>query len=146
MKFFNGLINLDDQGKIKDIVMIDDSFSFSCLFFAPIWFLFYKMWHELINLIFAVLLLDIVLGKIIDNNLLLLGVFVIMVANNCKWWRIEHLISRKKYFLVAVISAKNKLEAQNKLIEQIADISNSSKHLDSTESNKFFSDSLIYHR
>ena len=55
MKFYNGLIKFDGEGKIQDIVMIDDGFSFGCLFFAPLWFLFHKMWQEFFGIIISTL-------------------------------------------------------------------------------------------
>lgn len=120
MKFYNGLIKFDEAGKIKDIVMIDDSFSFSCLFFAPLWFLFNKMWNEFFGLIIATLAINLVFSRLIEDDFLLFLAFLIMVANNCKSWHSEYLVSRKKYHLVAVILAKNKLDAQNKLVNKIA--------------------------
>lgn len=120
MKFYNGLIKFDGSGKIKDIIMIDDSFSFSCLMFAPIWFLFHKMWQEFFGLIVFFLSINLFFDRLIGNDNLLLLPFLILVANNCKSWYCEYLISRKKYHLIAVILAKNKLAAQNKLTSQIA--------------------------
>jgi hypothetical protein len=120
MKFYNGLIKFDGSGKIKDIIMVDDGFSFSCLLFAPLWFLFHKMWQEFFGLIIAILLINLVLSRLTENDNLLFLAFIILVANNCKSWYCEYLISRKKYYLVAVVLAKNKLEAQNKLTNQIA--------------------------
>lgn len=120
MKFYNGLIKFDGSGKIEDIVMINDSFSFSCLFFAPAWLLFHKMWKEFFGLVICIIIIELAFNSLIQDTFLLILAFLILVANNCKSWYSEYLISKKNYHMVAVILAKNKLDAQNKLINQIS--------------------------
>ena len=80
MKFYNGLIKFDGSGKIEDIVTINDSFSFSCLFFAPAWLLFHKMWKEFFGLVICIIIIELAFNSLIQDTFLLILAFLIFTV------------------------------------------------------------------
>jgi hypothetical protein len=127
MKLYNILVKYNKSGKIDDIIAINDSFSWKSFFFNPLWFIFNKMWLE--SLLFVVIL---ILFSLISSHgffgSYLLYLFFFMVALNAKYWKIEALISKKKYQLSAFVFGKNIHEARNNFIQQITHKSSSHNH------------------
>ncbi|MBM3590591.1 MAG: DUF2628 domain-containing protein [Alphaproteobacteria bacterium] len=136
MKLYSGLIKLDKFGKIEDLAVIDESFSFSALIFNPLWFLFHRMWREFFAIIAIFLVFDIFLSKLFDDALWLKLTFFTMIALNSRSWLVDHLIQRKKFKLATMIFAKSSVDAKINLI----------KHLVENNDNKFasiFSESIL---
>ena len=136
MKLYKGLVKFDKKGKIEDIVVVDDSFSWKAFFLNPLWFLFHKMWIEFSFFSFAIILFIYVLSFGAYNFLMQISLFF-MVALNSKTWYEDFLVKRKNYLFLAMIFGNNKTEAKIKFINQIS--------LKNKENNEkiIFSDNLL---
>lgn len=92
MKIYNALIKKSREGKIEDVVVLKEGFSFPAFFFSGLWFLYHRMWHEF----FVLLLIILLFGS---SNSLLSGfdkgflqfAFFLIIALNANYWRCEHL-------------------------------------------------------
>ncbi len=107
MKLYNALIKKSEEGKISEIILIKEGFSFFAFLFGPLWFFYHKMWKEALTLI----ALDTFFGlysKIagFPNEVLLQISFAIIVAANANFWFCAHLL-RKKYIFFGLIFADN---------------------------------------
>ena len=136
MKLYKGLVKFDKKGKIEDIVVVDDSFSWKAFFLNPLWFLFHKMWIEFFFFSFAIILFIYVLSFGAYNFLMQISL-LFMVALNSKTWYEDFLVKRKNYLFLAMIFGNNKTEAKIKFINQIS--------LKNKENNEkiIFSDNLL---
>ena len=136
MKLYKGLVKFDKKGKIEDIIVVDDSFSWKAFFFNPLWFLFHKMWIEFF-LFLSVSVVFIYVFSFGAYNFLMQISLLFMVALNSKTWYEDFLIKRKKYLFLAMIFGNNKTEAKIKFINQIS--------LKNKENNEkiIFSDNLL---
>jgi len=139
MKLYRGLVKFDKKGKIEDILVIDDDFSWKALFLNPLWFLFHKMWIEFFLLSFILALFGYVFSFGAYNFLMQISL-IFMVALNSKSWYEDSLIKRKKYCFLAMIFGNSKAEAKIKFINQI-----SLKNKENNENNEtiIFSDNLL---
>ena len=118
MKLYNILVKYNKSGKIDDIVAINDGFSWKSLFFNPLWFIFNKMWIESFLFVAIVILFNLIASQVFFGKYLLY-MFFFLVAFNAKYWKIDSLISRRKYQLIAFVFGKNIDEAKNNFIHQI---------------------------
>ncbi len=136
MKLYKGLVKFDKKGKIEDIVVVDDSFSWKAFFLNPLWFLFHKMWTEFFFFSFAIILFIYVFSFGAYNFLMQISL-LFMVALNSKTWYEDFLVKRKNYLFLAMIFGNNKTEAKIKFINQIS--------LKNKENNEkiIFSDNLL---
>jgi hypothetical protein len=136
MKLYKGLVKFDKKGKIEDIVVVDDSFSWKAFFFNPLWFLFHKMWIEFF-LFLSVLVVFIYVFSFGAYNFLMQISLLFMIALNSKTWYEDFLVKRKNYLFLAMIFGNNKTEAKIKFINQIS--------LKNKENNEkiIFSDNLL---
>jgi hypothetical protein len=136
MKLYKGLVKFDKKGKIEDIIVVDDSFSWKAFFLNPLWFLFHKMWIEFF-LLSVVLVVFIYVFSFGAYNFLMQISLLFMVALNSKTWYEDFLIKRKNYLFLAMIFGNNKTEAKIKFINQIS--------LKNKENNEkiIFSDNLL---
>ena len=136
MKLYKGLVKFDKKGKIEDIVVVDDSFSWKAFFLNPLWFLFHKMWIEffLFSLVLVVFIHVFSFGA---YNFLMQISLLFMIALNSKTWYEDFLVKRKNYLFLAMIFGNNKTEAKIKFINQIS--------LKNKENNEkiIFSDNLL---
>ncbi len=136
MKLYKGLVKFDKKGKIEDIIVVDDSFSWKAFFLNPLWFLFHKMWIEffLFSLVSVVFIYVFSFGA---YNFLMQISLLFMVALNSKTWYEDFLVKRKNYLFLAMIFGNNKTEAKIKFINQIS--------LKNKENNEkiIFSDNLL---
>ena len=136
MKLYKGLVKFDKKGKIEDIIVVDDSFSWKAFFFNPLWFLFHKMWIEFF-LFLSVLVVFIYVFSFGAYNFLMQISLLFMIALNSKTWYEDFLVKRKNYLFLAMIFGNNKTEAKIKFINQIS--------LKNKENNEkiIFSDNLL---
>ena len=136
MKLYKGLVKFDKKGKIEDIIVVDDSFSWKAFFFNPLWFLFHKMWIEFF-LFLSVSVVFIYVFSFGAYNFLMQISLLFMVALNSKTWYEDFLVKRKNYLFLAMIFGNNKTEAKIKFINQIS--------LKNKENNEkiIFSDNLL---
>lgn len=112
MKLYNVLVKRNPAGKIEDIVLMKDGFSWLAFFFNGLWFLYYRMWKEFFVLI-LVNAAFIFFAKISSNfdRVLLETAFIFMIALNANYWRAEHL-KKKSYELVGIVFGANRIDAK----------------------------------
>jgi len=112
MKLYNVLVKRNPAGKIEDIVLMKDGFSWLAFFFNGLWFLYYRMWKEFFVLI-LVNAVFIFFAKISSNfdRVLLETAFIFMIALNANYWRAEHL-KKKTYELVGIVFGANRIDAK----------------------------------
>ena len=100
MKIYNALIKKNKEGKIEDVILLKEGFSFFAFLFSGLWFLYHKMWSEFL----AILLVNFLIAYMenfspaIDKILLEIS-FIFLVALNANYWLCEHL-KKKDYNFV----------------------------------------------
>ena len=121
MKLYSALIKKDSAGKIEDIALPKEGFSFYAFIFSGLWFLYHKMWREallvaLLNCVF------IFLGKFLSNfdYVSLEIIFAFMIAINANAWLFEHL-KKKNYTFVGVIFGNNLAGARVNFLKNYGD-------------------------
>lgn len=121
MKLYNALVKRNPAGKIEDIVLIKDGFSWSAFLFSGLWFLYYRMWKDLLALI-AVNFAFVFLAKIsssFDRIFLEFG-FFFLIALNANYWRADHL-KKKGYEFVGLVFGANQIDAKLRFVEGLED-------------------------
>lgn len=121
MKLYNVLVKRNPAGKIDDIVLIKDGFSWLVFLFSGLWFFYHRMWKDLLVLI-AVNFAFVFFAKIsssFDRVLLEFG-FFFLVALNANYWRIDHL-KKKGYELVGLSFGDGRVDAKVRFVEGIED-------------------------
>ena len=111
MKPYNALVKKNNEGKISDVLLIKEGFSFFAFLLGPIWFFYHKMWKEAAIL----MVVDILFGFYADisseaDRLLLQIAFSYFVALNAIFWFCEHL-KNKGYEFVDLVFASDAKEA-----------------------------------
>ena len=119
MKLYNALIKKNKEGKIEDVILLKEGFSFFAFLFSGLWFLYHKMWKEL----FALILINITfafLGKISsDFNKIFLEIsFLFIIALNANYWLCDHL-KKKGYQLVGMVFGENITNAKIRFIKNL---------------------------
>jgi hypothetical protein len=99
MKIYNALIKKNKEGKIEDLILLKEGFSFFAFLFSGLWFLYHKMWKEML----AVVLINIVFVKLADfsvsfDDIFLQVALIFMIALNANYWFCQHLISKGYQF------------------------------------------------
>lgn len=119
MKTFNALIKKNKEGKIEDIVLVKDGFSFSSFFFSGLWFLYHKMWHEFFALMMAGAMLCF-FGDFIPSldKFFLQLAFVFIVALNSNDWFCEHL-KKKNYEFVGLVFGDDYASAKMRFVKNL---------------------------
>jgi hypothetical protein len=112
MKLYSVLTKENREGKIEDVVLLKEGFSYPAFFFSGLWFLYHKMWQEF----FALLLINfafITLGNISANfdQLFLEIAFLFIVALNANHWLGEKL-KRSGYNFNGLVFGNNHAEAK----------------------------------
>jgi len=114
MKLYSAFIKKNQDNKIKDVVLLDEGFSFLAFLFGGFWFLFHRMW-SVAMIVFAInVLMQIMFAQKIltDLDIYILNVsFSIIVACNSKNWLEKHL-SSCGYILSCFILSDNKQGAK----------------------------------
>lgn len=114
----------DDVGHIdpNDVVVVKEGFCWPALFFAVIWMIVRRMWIVLIAylIVAAILsLLDRWLPGATLPVLTMAGAFwFALEANQLRRWTLE----RRGYRLVAVVEARDRLEAERRFFASSAEI------------------------
>ena len=115
MKIYNVLsLNKQDEPVEKQILFIEESFSFTALCFQSLWFLYYKMWLPALTILFAqACLLTLLQTRNITSVMFVeLGlVGCLLIAFFANTWRINDL-KNKNYKSDCIIAAKNLDEAK----------------------------------
>ncbi len=123
MKLYNALIKKSEEGKISEIILIKEGFSFFAFLFGPLWFFYHKMWKEALTLI----VVDAFFGLYSNiagfpNEILLQISFAIIVAVNANFWLCAHLL-RKKYIFSGLFFADDQASAMLVLSKNLANSS-----------------------
>ncbi len=117
MKIYNALIKKTSEGKIEDIVLLKEGFSFSAFFFSGFWFLYHKMWKEFFVLA-VINILFIFFAKIssdFDKASLEIA-FLFIIALNANYWLCEHL-KNKNYEFIGLVFGDNESSAKLRFIK-----------------------------
>ncbi len=118
MKIYNALIKKNQSGKIEDIILLKEGFSFTAFLFSGLWFLYHKMWCEFL----ALLLINIAFGFLDDflsdsDKIILQISYIFIVALNANYWLCENL-KKKNYQLAGVVFGQNEVEAKLRFIDK----------------------------
>ena len=121
MKLYNALVKKTKLGKIEDIVVFKDGFSFPALFLNNLWFLYHKMWKEfgvLLLLSFVFMLLKS-LGILSPSDVFLLEIVMIfMVALNFNYWLVDHL-KKQGYEFVGLVFGADEISAKMRFVKNL---------------------------
>ena len=123
MHLYSALIKKNSAEKITNITFIKEGFSLSAFIFAPLWFLYHRMWSELLAFLIANLALS-TLGNFLgtSDKILLEISFLLIIALNANHWLGEHLKNKNHQF-VGLFFGKNSQEAQLNFTQNFADLS-----------------------
>lgn len=112
MKLYSVLIKKNPAEKIEDVVLLKDGFSWLAFFFSGLWFLYFRMWKEVLVLI-VVNVAFAFFAKIssgFDRALLEIA-FIFMVALNANYWRAESL-KKRGYEFAGLVFGANQIDAK----------------------------------
>ncbi len=117
MKLYNVLVKKSPAGKIEDIVLLKDGFSWLAFLFSGFWFFYYRMWKDLFVLI-AVNIAFVFFAKISASfdRFLLECAFVFMIALNANFWRAEHL-KKCGYEMIGLVFGINGVDEKLHFVE-----------------------------
>jgi hypothetical protein len=124
MKIYNALIKKNKEGKIEDIILLKEGFSFFAFLFNGLWFLYHKMWSEFL----AILLVNFLIAymgdflPVIDKILLEIS-FIFLVALNANYWLCEYL-KKKDYNFVGLVFGHDKIHAKLRFLKNLKADSN----------------------
>lgn len=118
MILYSGLVKYNKSGKIQDVIVVSDDFSWKSFFFNPLWLLYHRMWFEALFFIGVIAIFGN-FNKLGINSLIIQIAFALAVSLNAKKWYKENLLKRHKYQLVAELFGHNHVEAKLKLINQL---------------------------
>jgi len=121
MRPYNVLVKKNSVGKIDDIVLLKDGFSWAAFLFSGFWFFYHRMWKELLVLIlvnFAFVFISKI-SSAFDRTLLECG-FFFLVALNANYWRVDHL-KKQGYELVGLVFGNDQVGAKVHFIEGLKD-------------------------
>ena len=119
MKIFNALIKKNSAGKIEDVVLLKEGFSWAAFFFSGLWFLYYKMWKEFLMLMLVNVAL-VSFSKISSDfdKISLEIAFVFIVALNANYWLCEHF-KKKNYEFVGLVFGDDCAGAKLRFIKNL---------------------------
>ncbi len=121
MKLYNALIKKTKEGKIEDIILLKDGFSYPAFFLNNIWFLYNKMWKEFVVLLgvsFSFMLLK-AMGIFSSSDIFLLEViFVFIIALNFNYWLVEHL-KKQGYEFVGLVFGSDLTNAKMRFVKNL---------------------------
>jgi len=124
MKIYNALIKKNKEGKIEDVILLKEGFSFFAFLFSVLWFLYHKMWSEFL----AILLVNFLIAYMenfspaIDKILLEIS-FIFLVALNANYWLCEHL-KKKDYNFVGLVFGRDQIHAKLRFLKNLKADSN----------------------
>ncbi len=124
MKLYSALIKKNKEGKIADIVLLKEGFSFFAFLFGPFWFLYHKMWQEFL-LLLAINIAFAIFGEIAPggDKIFLEIALAFTVALNATYWFCEHL-KKRNYEFVGLVFGSNFANAKLRFVQNLsADIS-----------------------
>ncbi|MBL6664775.1 MAG: DUF2628 domain-containing protein [Rickettsiales bacterium] len=130
MKAYNILIKRDSSNKIEDLAVIKEGFSFTAFLFGVLWFLYHRMFKEVLILLLVVMLIQQIasFSSGFDDMLLELGLAVI-IALNANFWLIQKL-KRDGYEFVGMTKADDIEKARMEVVNDFDKKVFSDKFLD----------------
>jgi len=119
MKIYSAFIKKNKEGKIADVTLVKDGFSFFAFFFSGLWFLSHKMWSEFFALMFVGVMFSLSSDFLpnFDKAFLQLA-FVFIVAFNANYWLCEHL-KRKDYEFVGLVFGDDLSSAKMRFVKNL---------------------------
>ena len=135
------LIKKNKEGKIEDVRLIKEGFSYLSFIFNIFWFLYQKMWKE------SAALLMVAIGFLIfeeskfiygPSNILFAVIFIFMLAVNANHWLLEAL-KKRGYEFRGLVFGSSQIVAKMRFIKNIEEESASKPDSDRVE----FDDSII---
>lgn len=116
MQLYNALLKKNKDGKIADVILRKEGFSFSAFLFGPLWFLYHKMWQEF----FALIAFNIALEIFVDfEKIFLEVVLAFIVALNANYWLCEHL-KKKNYQFVGLVFGSDFANAKLRFVQNFS--------------------------
>ena len=119
MKLYNALVKKNELGKIEDIIMIKEGFSWKAFIFNGAWFLYHQLWKEVIILvgIISAFTFFAKLSTDFDKVLLQLALFF-MIALNANNWLCDNL-EKKGYEFVGIVFGSNGTNAKLRFVQKL---------------------------
>lgn len=118
MKLYSALIKRNPAGKIADIILLKEGFSFYAFLFGPFWFFYHKMWQEFIVLL-AVNIAFGLSGNPSDfGNIFLEISLLLIVAFNATYWRGEYL-KKNNYEFTGLIFGSDLANAKLRFVQNL---------------------------
>lgn len=119
MKLYNSYIKKSSKGDIRDLIFIQNGFSFLAFFFNFLWFAYHKM----IKAVIIVFLIDLTLIKLIglykpsafDTLVIIIGSSLMMAAN-ANYFHARYL-KNKGYEFIGCVFGSNKESAKLRFVE-----------------------------
>jgi len=123
MKLYNALIKKNKEGKIEDVILLKEGFSWLAFFFSIFWFLYHKMWKEsfallVVNVVFAALDTNAILSGF--NKILVELLFTFVIALNANYWLVENLKTRG-YEFVGLTFGDDCANAKMRFVKNLTD-------------------------
>jgi hypothetical protein len=117
MKLYNALIKKNEEGKIADVVLLKEGFSFFAFLFSGLWFLYHRMWVEFLALILINITFAFLGNFSSDFDKIFLEVaFIFILAINANHWLCDHL-RKKNYQFVGLVFGTNCENAKLRFIK-----------------------------
>jgi len=119
MKLYNALVKKNESGKIEDIIMIKEGFSWKAFIFNGIWFIYHRLWREII-ILFSISLIFVFFAKLSNDfdKASLQLVLVFMVALNANHWLCDNL-KKKGYEFVGIVFGSNNNNAKLRFVQKL---------------------------
>jgi len=112
MKTYSALIKKNRDGKVENLVLLKEGFSWRAFIFSGLWFLYHKMWKEFLVLILINFAFFFLAKISSDFDKIVLEIFYLfLVALNATYWLEQHL-RKKGYELAGVAFGADELSAK----------------------------------
>jgi hypothetical protein len=119
MKTYSALIKKNNKGEVEDLVLLKEGFSWRAFIFNGLWFLYHKMWKEIIALILINFAFALFTKVFSDSDKILLEIaFIFVVALNANYWLCDHL-KKKGYEFVGLAFGSDVLSAKLDLLQKL---------------------------
>ncbi len=119
MKTYNALIKKNNKGEVEDLVLLSEGLSCKAFVFSGLWFLYHKMWKEVVALMlinFALVSFTKIFSDL-DKTLLEIA-FLFVVALNANYWLCDHL-KKKGYEFIGMAFGEDALSAKINLLRDV---------------------------
>ena len=121
MKLYNALIKKNKEGKIEDVKLLKDGFSWLAFCFSIFWFFYHKMWKEVFALLVVSIMFSLleVAGILSGFNKVFVEVlFTFMIALNANYWFVESF-KKQGYEFVGLVFGSDLASAKMRFISNL---------------------------